>query len=204
MSRLLLILALCLYGVFSQPSDNDRVRILAAKVEESNVSFEYSFVTKGTEVEISGSGNIVLQGDSFLQKGNGLAVWCDGISKWTVDEYAGEVVIESLEGQGIAANPALIVGSLESEFTWSPEGTGAVFNSAPATVYTLVPKSKETGIKKVLLYFKGAELSGSVLYPDDNTSIVLTISSLKFSAPCDMSVYALTDFDDSYIVTDLR
>ena len=47
-------------------------------------------------------------------------------------------------------------------------------------------------------------VSGSVLYPDDNTSIVLTISSLKFSAPCDMSVYALTDFDDSYIVTDLR
>ena len=52
--------------------------------------------TNGTLVLLSGS--LVLQGDCYHAKGNGLEIYSDGHTRWTVDRESKEVYIESSTG----------------------------------------------------------------------------------------------------------
>ena len=76
---------------FAQKVDLDALR---AMVEKGRVSAEYSFMMQG---KIHCSGTITIQQPCFKAVGNGLEIYCDGVSRWTVDREIKEVYIEPAE-----------------------------------------------------------------------------------------------------------
>lgn len=61
-----------------------------------SLTYNCSISTNGTLVLLSGS--LVLQGDCYHAKGNGLEIYSDGHTRWTVDRESKEVYIESSTG----------------------------------------------------------------------------------------------------------
>lgn len=71
--------------------DLDAVR---KKLDVSRVRVNYSFVMQ----KVHCSGTITVQIPCFKASGNGIDVYSDGISRWTVDPESKEVYIENAEG----------------------------------------------------------------------------------------------------------
>lgn len=85
-------IALCLAAAaMAQNASIDELRKL---VETNRVTADYSFLM---QEKISCSGTITVQQPCFKVVGNGLEIYCDGKSRWTVDREAKEVYIEYSE-----------------------------------------------------------------------------------------------------------
>ena len=85
-------IALCLAAAaMAQNATIDELRKL---VETNCVTADYSFLM---QEKISCSGTITVQQPCFKVVGNGLEIYCDGKSRWTVDREAKEVYIEYSE-----------------------------------------------------------------------------------------------------------
>ena len=89
---LTLAFAFCLAAAaMAQNATIDELRKL---VETNCVTADYSFLM---QEKISCSGTITVQQPCFKVVGNGLEIYCDGKSRWTVDREAKEVYIEYSE-----------------------------------------------------------------------------------------------------------
>ena len=89
---LTLAFAFCLAAAaMAQNATIDELRKL---VETNRVTADYSFLM---QEKISCSGTITVQQPCFKVVGNGLEIYCDGKSRWTVDREAKEVYIEYSE-----------------------------------------------------------------------------------------------------------
>lgn len=65
--------------------------------EGQRVSLGYNCTVDGyAPVELSGS--LLLQGNCYRAEGNGVEIYCDGGTRWTVDREEKEVYIESSDG----------------------------------------------------------------------------------------------------------
>lgn len=85
-------IVLCLAAAaMAQNASIDELRKL---VETNRVTADYSFLM---QEKISCSGTITVQQPCFKVVGNGLEIYCDGKSRWTVDREAKEVYIEYSE-----------------------------------------------------------------------------------------------------------
>ncbi len=84
----------------------------------SCVELALSYEGKLGKTLLKGEATLLVQGDSYLMSGNGLDVFCDGESVWTVDHDALEAVVETAEnGTGAAwGNPALLIVRLDELF----------------------------------------------------------------------------------------
>ena len=84
---------------------------LVSAMASSSVTFDYTYrFTPVSGPVLSGTGSVRFQGNSFIMKGNGLEIYCDGKSRWTIDRSAREAVAESFDAghPDYLANPALI------------------------------------------------------------------------------------------------
>ena len=91
MKKTLAILApllLCTLA-WGQGNIKDVIGILRGK---STISCTYSYVMKG-DVPIKDSGKALLFGNKYHTTANGLEIWSDGSTTWTVDKEAKEVYI---------------------------------------------------------------------------------------------------------------
>lgn len=105
-----------------QPSVFDTLR---QKSSEECICVEYEFSTTLAGFKTVGDGTVELQGSSYHMKGNGLEIYCDGMSTWLIDEAAGEVMIESADSKdaGFLANPILLLMNMEqSGISYKVEG----------------------------------------------------------------------------------
>ena len=93
MKRLLctLVLALCTLGTLrAQSAVTDEI---IARLGDSRVSLKFSCtIEDGVSIELSGS--LFAQGNCFILKGNGLEIYSDGKTRWTVDPKEKEVYLE--------------------------------------------------------------------------------------------------------------
>lgn len=70
---------------------------LAGHLQTDRISLSYACTyTQDTPVKLSGT--LLIQGDCYQAKGNGVEIYCDGASRWTVDPASKEVYIETAEG----------------------------------------------------------------------------------------------------------
>lgn len=210
-----LLLAACLCADIHAA---DFVTALAGKVAASRVSFDYCGYMEEKGVRTAFTGRIVLQDSSWFLKGNGMEIWCDGVSRWTVDEGAKEVVVEPVSQDDAASVPVSIISRLPELFTWEPDGipspysgtlaSGKEFHDSNAVSYTIYPKPDvECSFSSVIMYFdRSGALIGVMMDYVTGQTIGFTFSSLEFSEPSDMSSMALSEgsFDSSYVITDLR
>lgn len=170
-------------------------------------SFDYSYSMSGS-LPMNGSGSVRLQGDAFTMEGNGLDIRCDGKTRWTVDVVAEECYIENIEAQELdyEANPALLVGALDSAFNYKDSGT-ANFNGKSVSEIRLVPKKKGSSIKEVSLFLtQGNQPAGVNISTSDGNLIAITIRNYKLDNSLDLSSFRLNtkELGKDYIITDLR
>ena len=70
---------------------------IAAHLQSERVSLHYDCTyTEDTPVKLSG--DLVIQGECYTAKGNGVEIYSDGTTRWTVDPASKEVYIEPADG----------------------------------------------------------------------------------------------------------
>jgi len=74
-----------------------QVAEIAAHLETHRISLRYDCTfTQDTPVKLQGT--LLIQGTCYQAKGNGMEIYCDGKTRWTVDPASKEVYIETAEG----------------------------------------------------------------------------------------------------------
>ena len=80
-----------------QIDSNALLEELLGRLDSQRARIGYSCtIDNGTPVRLSGI--ILLQGNCFYAEGNGLKLYCNGPTRWTVDEEEKEVYIENSDG----------------------------------------------------------------------------------------------------------
>ena len=70
---------------------------IAAHLQTDRISLHYDCTyTEDTPVKLSGV--LLIQGDCYRAVGNGMEIYCDGATRWSVDPESKEVYIEPAEG----------------------------------------------------------------------------------------------------------
>ena len=70
---------------------------IAAHLQTDRISLRYDCTyTEDTPVKLSGV--LLIQGDCYRAVGNGMEIYCDGATRWSVDPESKEVYIEPAEG----------------------------------------------------------------------------------------------------------
>jgi len=90
---LLLSLALLSLTAAAQPQLGE----IAAHLQTNRICLHYDCTyTEDTPVKLSGV--LLIQGDCYRAVGNGMEIYCDGTTRWSVDPESKEVYIEPAEG----------------------------------------------------------------------------------------------------------
>ena len=70
---------------------------IAAHLQTDRISLHYDCTyTEDTPVKLSGA--LLIQGDCYRAVGNGMEIYCDGATRWSVDPASKEVSIEPANG----------------------------------------------------------------------------------------------------------
>ena len=89
----LLPLLLSLTAAAQQPQLSE----IAARLQTDRISLRYDCTyTEDTPVKLSGI--LLIQGDCYRAVGNGMEIYCDGATRWSVDPASKEVYIEPANG----------------------------------------------------------------------------------------------------------
>lgn len=203
---LIALAAMVPFALNAQNAQNDVfLTAIAYKLEYNSVSFDYAFEVK-TEVTVTGSGNAALSGDSYHMNGNGMEIWCDGKTRWTLDTAAKEAYIESVDDDSsdYLANPVLFLSGLDKAFKLT--GISDVsFKGETVKALALEPAVDETKISSAVLYVSGNTPKGAEIRIDDGTVTVFSLSNVNWTAGTDkVWAFDVATLDDSYVVTDLR
>lgn len=183
------------------------------KVSVSLVSFDYSFTMPTKKAKMTGNGSVKVQGTSFIVDGNGLEIWCDGKTRWTIDRISEEALVESVDDSydSYATNPALMIASIDNAFREESFGSSK-FGGKVVDASVLTPANKGKGsmdIAGLKLFFKSGTtiLIGAEVTLNDGSVSEFTITNLKFEGAEKTKESFRFDektLDSSYVVTDLR
>lgn len=183
------------------------------KVSVSLVSFDYSFTMPTKKARMTGEGTVKVQGTSFIVDGNGLEIWCDGKTRWTIDRISEEALVESVDDSydSYATNPALMIASIDNAFREESFGSSK-FGGKVVDASVLTPANKGKGsmdIAGLKLFFKSGTtiLIGAEVTLNDGSVSEFTITNLKFEGAGKSKESFRFDektLDSSYVVTDIR
>ena len=217
MKKTAIILAAAALALFSIPSGakSKTLGSFIDKVSSSLVTFDYSFTMQTTKskTKMTGSGNVKVQGNAFFMEGNGMEVWCDGSTRWTIDRFAEEALVESVSESydSYATNPALMITAVDDAFNEVSFGTSKFQGKAvDASVLSPVHKGKYSmDIAELKLFFKSgtSDLVGAEVKLNDGSVSECSITGMTFSAQAEKKESFRFDektLDDSYVITDLR
>lgn len=185
------------------------------KVSSSLVSFDYSFTLQSskTRSKMTGSGKVKVQGNAFMMDGNGLEVWCDGATRWTIDRLSEEALVESVDdsAESYATNPALMISSVDDAFEEVSFGASTFQGkAADASVLSPIHKGRYSmDIAGLKLFFKSgtSSLIGAEVTLNDGSVSEFTISDMSFADLLETKESFRFDektLGSSYVITDLR
>ena len=79
------------------PAAQPQLGEIAAHLQTDRIALRYDCTyTEDTPVRLSGI--LLIQGDCYRAVGNGMEIYCDGTTRWSVDPVSKEVYIEPAEG----------------------------------------------------------------------------------------------------------
>jgi len=201
LSTLLPLLALSLLPLKGQSFDALKKALLY-----NEVTFDYSYIVN-KDISLRGSGTLTLNSPrgAYHMVGDGLDVWCDGTTRWTMDPAAKEMVIEKEYLDDYSSSPARILFNLGEDFS--------VKNTSGNTV-ELSPK-RNMGITKAYLKFGGSgqwSLTNVQVYFSDGSVADFAVSNFRNVKVIDRSSLLLSNpytfnekkLDSSWVITDLR
>ena len=213
----IIIAAIALALLFSVPSGAKSKTLgnFIDKVSSSLVTFDYSFTMQTTKskTKMTGSGNVKVQGNAFYTEGNGMEVWCDGSTRWTIDRFAEEALVEAVDDSydSYATNPALMISAVDDAFNEVSFGSSSFQGkTVDASVLSPIHKGKYSmDIAELKLFFKSgtSDLVGAEVKLNDGSVSEFIISGMTFSGMTEKKESFRFDektLDDSYVITDLR
>ena len=176
-------------------------------LSDACASVGYTYSMSG-QVPLSGSGTIKLQGDTFIMKGDGLEVYCDGTTRWTVDTAAEECYIEGVKEGGLdyEANPALIVGAVDKAFKLK-KTVSTTFNGQKVTQAVLEPATKDGNITELSLMLTAAKKpAGLLVNTSDGNVITVTVKDFALTPATTREAFSFDTkkLNKNYFITDLR
>ena len=166
------------------------------------VSLDAEYEMTVQQLPVTGNTELLLQGDMYHMKGNGLEVFCNGEAVWTIDESTMEVVIEPCDAvyDAYVANPLLLLADLDSYFEiTSQKRIGA------NTEYVL-HAIRDCGISQaqILLTSDGRIQTGNFTLEDGSIVTVKVISMKKAEEKPSVFFSSTRKFGPDWVVTDLR
>ena len=91
------LLALLLPLTAAAQQYSQQIAEIASHLDSNRISLHYACTfTQDTPLKLSGT--LLIQGGCYRAKGNGMEIYCDGFTRWTVDPEAKEVYIETSGG----------------------------------------------------------------------------------------------------------
>ena len=91
------LLALLLPLTAAAQIDMQQVTEIASHLDDSRISLHYDCTfTQDTPLKLSGT--LLVQGECYSARGNGMEISCDGTTRWTVDPASKEVYVETSGG----------------------------------------------------------------------------------------------------------
>ena len=96
MKRLIIKLLMALLPL-AAAAQQQQLAALAPHLQTDRISLHYDCTfTQDTPVKLSGE--LLVQGECYQARGNGMEIYCDGKTRWTVDPASKEVYVETAEG----------------------------------------------------------------------------------------------------------
>lgn len=99
---------------------------LRAVLSESCVLMEADYRIVMSQTRLEGKASIEAQGDFYIVKTEGIDIYCDGETIWTVDNDSKEVYVESVSGDGQTGLGNALMALMDSDAvdcTFSEDGT---------------------------------------------------------------------------------
>lgn len=82
----------------TQQAALDRLR---AAISDSCVTLTCTYSMYVSQTRIEGEAEVMLQGNAYTMRGNGIEMYCDGTKVWTVDAAIKEVYVEAIESADV-------------------------------------------------------------------------------------------------------
>lgn len=99
MNRVLSILIALLSFSLVSSGQTEKIDALLPLLESKRIVLDYDCIITGDNgVPVSYTGNLTAQQGCYVLKGNGVEIYCDGGTRWTIDPKSKEVYIEYAEG----------------------------------------------------------------------------------------------------------
>lgn len=169
----LIVCGLCCLSAWAQ----DSIPLLD-KVPGHRVRFHYTYSLsqKGSAFKAVTDGDVTLEGNAYILQGLGLEVTSNGVTRWSRDPQACELVIESVEKEDVFTNPALFIGSYKQY--WD----------------------------KMQVNASGAAYLDVTLTLDADTKARFLLTDIVFGEPQGKSDFSVDEksLSSDYVVTDLR
>lgn len=207
MKRLTILLAVLLYSVTGalRAQNSAVLDALYEKMSDSAVSMDYSYTLQNSGFRTVGDGNVIVQDSSYVMKGNGLQINCEGKTMWIIDPEGKEVVIQpASEGEhAYMDNPALLFVNLPSAFN-----VDGIKRNGDVYTYVLSPKVSCGIVDAEVDLVSGTQpmISGARFSLSDGGELDIKIKSMTFSEkkPLTSFYYDVSGLDQSWLITDLR
>ena len=185
--------------------DDAVLNSLYARMADSCVSMDFSYVMQASGIKSLGEGELMLQDGNYVMTGNGLQINCEGKTMWIIDPEGKEVIIQSsAEGeQAYMDNPALLFVDMQKVF----KVTGIKRNGS-TVAYTFSP-NVACGIKSAVVEVisdSSPVMTSAYFSLSDGGRLDIKIKSMTFSEKKSLTSfhYDVSGLDKSWLITDLR
>ena len=151
---------------------------LLDRVEGHRVQFHYTYSLsqKGSPYKEITDGDVTVEGNAYVLEGLGLKVVSNGSTRWSIDEEAKEMVIETVEKENLFTNPALFITSYRNY------------------------------LDKIRVNAQGEDSLDVTLTLEDENKAHFVLSGIRFLPQQGKSDFSVDgkSLEKSYVITDLR
>lgn len=75
------------------------IDVLAARLASCRIELSFDCMV-GTDMPVHFTGSLSAQGNCYHLRANGMDIWCDGSTRWSMDTEAKELYVETSNGVG--------------------------------------------------------------------------------------------------------
>lgn len=87
----------------AQNTQHAALERLRAAYSESCLTLKCTYSMYVSQTRVQGEAEVLLQGNAYTMRGNGIEVYCDGTKVWTLDQSLKEAYVEQVENAGVNA-----------------------------------------------------------------------------------------------------
>ena len=87
----------------AQNTQHAALERLRAAYSESCLTLKCTYSMYVSQTRVQGEAEVLLQGNAYTMRGNGIEVYCDGTKVWILDQSLKEAYVEQVENAGVNA-----------------------------------------------------------------------------------------------------